>query len=78
MVHNVDFVMRIRAKSTKCSLATARPLPPPYPAAVDFDVRAYAAAIRGLDSCQGVRMRGPSAVTAIVNSKCAATDPSCE
>src|SRR3954452_1413168 len=29
-------------------------------------------------SCQGVRIRGPSAVTAIVNSKCAASDPSCE
>lgn len=29
-------------------------------------------------SCQGVRTRGPSAVTAIVNSKCAAREPSCE
>jgi hypothetical protein len=37
----------------------------------------YAAA-RALDSCQGVRMRGPSAVTATVNSKWAAREPSCE
>jgi hypothetical protein len=37
----------------------------------------YAAA-RALDSCQGVRMRGPSAVIAIVNSKWAATEPSWE
>src|ERR1700741_2054730 len=29
-------------------------------------------------SCQGVRMRGPSAVTAIVNSKWAAREPSWE
>ncbi len=29
-------------------------------------------------SCQGVRIRGPSAVTAIVNSKWAASVPSCE
>jgi hypothetical protein len=29
-------------------------------------------------SCQGVRTRGPSSVTAIVNSKWAASDPSCE
>ena len=28
-------------------------------------------------SCQGVRTRGPSAVIAIVNSKCAASEPSC-
>jgi methionyl aminopeptidase len=28
--------------------------------------------------CQGVRMRGPSAVMAMVNSKCAASEPSCE
>src|SRR5215213_9498369 len=28
------------------------------------------------DSCHGVKTRGPSAVTAIVNSKCAASDPS--
>jgi hypothetical protein len=30
------------------------------------------------DSCQGVRMRGPSAVMAIVNSKWAASEPSWE
>src|SRR5690242_3591153 len=29
-------------------------------------------------SFQGVSTRGPSAVTAMVNSKCAASDPSCE
>src|SRR3954462_479040 len=29
-------------------------------------------------SCHGVRTRGPSGVTAIVNSKCAASEPSCE
>ena len=29
-------------------------------------------------SCQGVSTLGPSAVTAMVNSKCAASDPSCE
>ena len=29
-------------------------------------------------SCQGVRIRGPSAVIAIVNSKCAASEPSWE
>ena len=29
-------------------------------------------------SCQGVRMRGPSSVTATVNSKWAASDPSAE
>ena len=29
-------------------------------------------------SCHGVRMRGPSAVTATVCSKCAASEPSCE
>ena len=32
----------------------------------------------GLRSCQGVRMRGPSAVIAIVNSKWAASEPSWE
>ena len=37
----------------------------------------YAAA-RVLDSCQGVRIRGPADVTAMVNSKCAVSDPSCE
>ena len=36
------------------------------------------AAARATDSCQGVRMRGPAAVTAIVNSKWAASEPSCE
>jgi hypothetical protein len=40
--------------------------------------RRYAAAMRALDSCQGVRIRGPSAVTAIVNSKWAVTEPSWE
>ena len=29
-------------------------------------------------SCQGVRIRGPSAVMATVNSKWAASEPSCE
>ena len=29
-------------------------------------------------SCQGVRMRGPSSVTATVNSKWAASEPSAE
>jgi len=37
-----------------------------------------AAARPPLASCQGVRIRGPSAVTAIVNSKCAASEPSWE
>jgi hypothetical protein len=37
----------------------------------------YAAA-RALDSCHGVRIRGPSAVTATVNSKWAASEPSWE
>ena len=36
------------------------------------------AAARCPDSCQGVRIRGPSAVIATVNSKCAASEPSCE
>ena len=36
------------------------------------------AAARATDSCQGVRIRGPAAVTAIVNSKCADSDPSWE
>jgi hypothetical protein len=40
--------------------------------------RGQAATTRALDSCQGVRMRGPPAVIAIVNSKWAATEPSCE
>ena len=29
-------------------------------------------------SCQGVRIRGPSSVTAIVNSKCAVIESSAE
>ena len=36
------------------------------------------AAARCPDSCQGVRIRGPSAVIATVNSKCAASEPSWE
>jgi hypothetical protein len=40
--------------------------------------RGSQAAARALDSCQGVRIRGASAVTATVNSKCAASEPSCE
>ena len=38
----------------------------------------YAAARPPLASCQGVRIRGPAAVTAIVNSKWADSDPSWE
>jgi hypothetical protein len=38
----------------------------------------HAAARPPLASCQGVNTRGPEAVIAIVNSKCAASDPSCE
>src|SRR5881227_2697760 len=38
----------------------------------------YAAETWRPASCQGVRIRGPSAVTATVNSKCAASEPSCE
>ena len=38
--------------------------------------RGYAAAW-ATGWCQGVRMRGPVAVIATVNSKCAASEPSC-
>jgi len=40
--------------------------------------RTYAAARPPFASCHGVSTRGPFAVTAIVNSKCAASDPSWE
>ena len=51
----------------------------PMDAAAGGPKTAYAAARPPLaPSCQGVRMRGPAAVTAIVNSKCAASDPSWE
>ena len=40
--------------------------------------RAYAAARPPLASCQGVKIRGPLAVIATVNSKWAASDPSWE
>ena len=43
---------------------------------VDFAPQAAARPLPA--SCHGVRIRGPSAVIAIVNSKCAASDPSCE
>ena len=36
------------------------------------------AATRCPDTCQGVRIRGPSSVIATVNSKCAASEPSWE
>jgi hypothetical protein len=38
----------------------------------------YATARPAPASCHGVSTRGPSAVTAMVNSKCAASDPSWE
>ena len=47
-----------------------------WPRAVE--PRAAQAAARARDSCQGVRIRGPSAVIATVNSKCAASEPSWE
>ncbi len=75
--HTVRFVNVTTAPAATLTLCTRRRRQPPYPAAVDVDVR-QAAAIRALDSCQGVRIRGPSAVTAIVNSKWAVTDPSWE
>jgi hypothetical protein len=46
--------------------------------ATEQDSKPYAAAMRALDSCQGVRIRGPSAVTAMVNSKWAVVEPSWE
>src|SRR5690349_11227687 len=42
------------------------------------DVAQAAAARPSPASCQGVRIRGPDAVTATVNSKCAASEPSWE
>ena len=39
---------------------------------------AQAAATRARDACQGVRIRGPAAVIATVNSKWAASEPSWE
>jgi hypothetical protein len=60
--------------------------PPPLEAPIPAQVHSrratraappYAAAA-ALLSCHGVRIRGPSRVMAIVNSKWAASEPSCE
>jgi hypothetical protein len=42
------------------------------------DARATSLRGQAYSSCQGVRMRGPSWVTATVNSKWAASEPSAE
>ena len=50
----------------------------PANAAAGGPKKTYAAARPPFASCQGVRIRGPAAVIAIVNSKWAASDPSWE
>src|SRR3954451_7116607 len=49
-----------------------------YPVSQAACVVAWRTARSASSSCHGVRIRGPSAVIAIVNSKWAASDPSCE
>jgi hypothetical protein len=69
------------------ALKRLRPAIPGPPEATSGPLRRQTEASRPPDqaaarppeaSCQGVRIRGPSAVTAIVNSKCAAREPSWE
>ena len=63
-------------KFENSALECCAPWPQPRP--MTALRRAAQAAARCPFSCHGVRIRGPTAVMATVNSKCAASEPSWE